>query len=424
MILFYYKSVLYILLLIIIILVAVLFSNSKNKSNTIESFQDLTESEITKIQELLVGGNPELSAKLLGQTVDKSIIDAIKDLIDYDECNKSNSEQDCKLDPGCDYNKDHDPKCVSNNTNRAKLVKLIQRVNEKYKVLDKLAEAKFFQHKTLDRDLNLKCNIMTEKQCNEDINCKYNRLGKICIPNTGKRLDRENILISKYYRDKYRLSKKKLSIMPYLALHKLTEKKYFGSGFQIGSNIGDQPNLYYISIDNQYLKFIGSTIFKLCDIDEENVCTNFTDEDSNNNYGYMLNGDKFKESCKDINKQCEDDSGFLFSLIEVTSPDIYKNYYIGKDKDYTSLYKEETMPSTYPFYLLAPFNYPKQFVSLTIDEISLKKKINIDYPKTYSIRDKQRFLLSDNRPLRHNDYNLLNNFEDYLSQCDNKKQCL
>ena len=300
--------------------------------------------------------------------------------------------------------------------------KIIRRVYDKYKLLHRQSEALEFKQKTLLRQTELdgvcgkkivnsatgaSYDDVTKKQkCEEDKTCIYT--DQQCIYNTGENLEPNNILISKFYRDKYRKSKDPLSIMPYLSLHELKEPKIFDTT--------NPPKLFYISIDGQYLKFIGTNIYISCDMDDiNNVCKDFSKD--NSDYGFRNN------FCGDEDKtDCEDDTGFLFTLIKVENLEIYDKYYIGKGTNNVPITKDELMKSTYPFYLIAPFNYPKQYVSLSVDEKTLKKKLKIEYPKTYNIRSKQKFLLSDDRPLRHNDYNLLTNFKDYTEYCDNQ-QC-
>ena len=434
MILFYYKSVLYILTLIIIILLAVLFTYSKNRIRNKELFLNLAQQ--ATLSDILVKNNPELKAKTNKQFIDAKILDEISNIVGEDNlyC-LAIIEEDCKNDDKCVYNTE-DNKCISKTGNINRLRKLIRRVYDKYNLLHKQSESLEFQQKTLLRqtELNSECaqkiikkptdpdyNETTKKdKCEENGICIYN-IDQKCVYNTGENLEQKNILISKFYRDKYRKSKEPLSIMPYLALHELSNPKFFDKE----GNNDIFIKLFYISIDGQKLKFIGSNIYISCDMDNiDNVCLDFrTGLTDTSDYGYRSINKKndFCGRDKDIT-ECEDDTGFLFTLIKVETPEIYEKYYIGTGANYVSLTKEELLVSTYPFYLIAPFNYPKQYVSLSVDETNLKKKIKIEYPKTYNIRSKQQFLLSDDRPLRHNDYNLLTNFKDYIKYCDNQ-QC-
>ena len=435
MILFYYKSVLYILTLIIIILLAVLFTYSKNRIRNNELFQsDLNPTQQATLSSILVDNDPELKAKTDKQLLDDKILKEITNIVGEDNlyCLKFSSAN-CKNDNKCVYNTDAN-KCISKTGNINRLQKLIRRVYDKYNLLHKQSESLEFQQKTLLRqtELNSECaqkikptdqndtETTKKNKCEDKGICIYNTDQK-CVYNTGEKLSRENILISKFYRDKYRKSKEPLSIMPYLALHELIKPKKFDKEGENDISL----KLFYISIDGQKLKFIGSNIYISCDMDNiDNVCVDFrTGLTDTSDYGYRsINKENdFCDRDTDIT-ECEDDTGFLFTLIKVETPEIYEKYYIGTGVNYVSLTKEELLVSTYPFYLIAPFNYPKQYVSLSVDETNLKKKIKIEYPKTYTTRSKQRFLLSNDRPLRHNDYNLLNNFTDYTNYCDNQ-QC-
>ena len=438
MILFYYKSVLYILTLIIIILLAVLFTYSKNRIRNKELFQNvfkpLNTTQQATLSSILVDNDPELKAKTDKQFLDAKILNEITNIVGEDNlnCLKYTTLPECKNDDKCVYNKEKS-KCLSKTGNINRLNELIRRVYDKYNLLHKQSESLEFQQKTLLRqtELNSECalkiknrpadNEKTKKdKCEDKGICIYNTEQK-CVYNTGENLNRENILISKFYRDKYRKSKEPLSIMPYLALHELIKPKKFDKEGEKDISL----KLFYISIDGQKLKFIGSNIYISCDMDNiDNVCVDFrTGLTDTSDYGYRsINKENdFCDRDKDIT-ECEDDTGFLYTLIKVETPEIYEKYYIGTGVNYVSLTKEELLVSTYPFYLIAPFNYPKQYVSLSVDETNLKKKIKIEYPKTYTTRSKQRFLLSNDRPFRHNDYNLLNNFKDYTNYCDNQ-QC-
>ena len=196
MILFYYKSVLYILTLIIIILLAVLFTYSKNRIRNKELFLNPTQ-EAT-LSAILVNNNPELKAKTNKQVLDAKILEEILKIVGKQniDCFEYTSTADpkkmCEADNNCVYTDDNN--CFSKESKHDKMNKLIKRVYDKYNLLHKQSESLEFQQKTLLRqtELNSEC---AQKIVNSTTGPSYNDETKkqkcedkgICIYNTDQK---------------------------------------------------------------------------------------------------------------------------------------------------------------------------------------------------------------------------------------------